>query len=89
VHSLSKSLLLIREQIPLQVDAKTNASALPPAPAPPAHTLCSKFALDWDVPGGDYNRNTSSRGLWQGICLRIPLARLRIDFLTQIAAVDP
>ena len=44
-------------------DAKPTApTPLPPAPA---RTLCSRFALDWDVPGGDYNRNTSSRGRWR------------------------
>jgi sucrose-6-phosphate hydrolase SacC (GH32 family) len=27
---------------------------------------CKKFARNMDVPGGDYNRNESTRGLWKG-----------------------
>ena len=46
--------------MPEVIDAK------PTTPDPSHTSLCSKFALDWDVPGGDYNRNARSRGLWQG-----------------------
>jgi hypothetical protein len=42
------------------VDAPAQAAA--PAPDSP----CTTFGFDWDVPGGDYNRNTPSRGLYKG-----------------------
>lgn len=41
----------------------TPARALP-GPAP-SESPCTRFGFDWDVPGGDYNRNTPSRGLYK------------------------
>jgi hypothetical protein len=34
-------------------------------PAVPANGLCTRFGLDWDVPGGDYNQNSSTRVLYK------------------------
>ena len=76
-------------------DAKPNASAGPLSGPPPPHTLCSRFALDWDVPAGDYNRNMTTRGLWQGCaadgncpCQAACLADPRCDAWTVIRGLE-
>ena len=37
-------------------------------PHRPGTNICTKFGFDWDVPGGDYNQNDSSRALYKN-CL--------------------
>ena len=32
---------------------------------PTKNSICTKFGFNWDVPGGDYNRNESSRDLYK------------------------
>lgn len=45
------------------VDATVPDGVGPPVPA---NSLCATFGLNWDVPGGDYNQNSSTRALYKG-----------------------
>lgn len=50
----------------LQNESWQDMPAQPQSRPDPNSSPCTTFGFNWDVPGGDYNRNTSSRSLYKG-----------------------